>query len=388
MPLTKHHGLGNDFLVLLDLDGTRPVRRRPPSRSATAAPGIGADGLLRATRRHRRRRRHHGAAQRRRLPGRDERQRHPLPRPGGVPGRRWPCRPCSGWPPTPACARSPSSPRTATDAAPHERRDGAGQGRRRRTGVGRRRRGRRHPRVDVGNPHLVLVGRRPSSRRATTLVAIGARIDGAVAGGANVEIVRPGRGRPASTWSCTSAVSASPRPAAPAPARSAAAAHEWGIVRRARSPCTCRAAPVAIDARRPGPRSPATPPPSPSIDDAVAVTAREASVSLIERTFREKIVLVGVTLPPTPPRTPRPALDELAAARRHRRGRRGRGASCSAAHAPDPRHLHRQGQGRGAPRDRPRDRLRHRGLRQRAHARPSSATSRSCSAARPSTAPR
>ena len=25
MRLTKHHGLGNDFLVLLDLDGARPV---------------------------------------------------------------------------------------------------------------------------------------------------------------------------------------------------------------------------------------------------------------------------------------------------------------------------------------------------------------------------
>ncbi len=33
MRLTKHHGLGNDFLVLLDLDGARPVagaaRARP-----------------------------------------------------------------------------------------------------------------------------------------------------------------------------------------------------------------------------------------------------------------------------------------------------------------------------------------------------------------------
>ncbi|HEX2192439.1 MAG TPA: diaminopimelate epimerase [Acidimicrobiales bacterium] len=50
MRLAKYHGLGNDFLVLLDLDGRTPVD------GATARPlcdrhrGVGADGLIRATR--------------------------------------------------------------------------------------------------------------------------------------------------------------------------------------------------------------------------------------------------------------------------------------------------------------------------------------------------
>jgi len=49
--LTKHHGAGNDFVVLLDLDGTAPdvggdVARRVCDRHR----GIGADGLIRGTR--------------------------------------------------------------------------------------------------------------------------------------------------------------------------------------------------------------------------------------------------------------------------------------------------------------------------------------------------
>src|SRR5687768_6362973 len=50
MRLTKHHGLGNDFLVLLDLDGTRPVSPEDAVALCDRRTGIGADGLLRATR--------------------------------------------------------------------------------------------------------------------------------------------------------------------------------------------------------------------------------------------------------------------------------------------------------------------------------------------------
>jgi diaminopimelate epimerase len=49
MRLTKHHGLGNDFLVLLDLDGTRPVSPDEARALCDRRTGIGADGLLRAT---------------------------------------------------------------------------------------------------------------------------------------------------------------------------------------------------------------------------------------------------------------------------------------------------------------------------------------------------
>ena len=59
-------------------------------------------------------------------------------------------------------------------------------------------------------------------------------------------------------------------------------------------------------------------------------------MSLIERAFRERIVLVGVTLPPNAEDDTEASLDELALLGRHRRRRRGRPASCSAASAPDP----------------------------------------------------
>lgn len=49
MHLTKHHGLGNDFLVLIDLDATEqvtPVLARAVCHRHT---GVGADGLLHVT---------------------------------------------------------------------------------------------------------------------------------------------------------------------------------------------------------------------------------------------------------------------------------------------------------------------------------------------------
>ena len=49
MRLTKHHGLGNDFLVLLDMDGTRPVTGATARALCDRHRGVGADGLLRVT---------------------------------------------------------------------------------------------------------------------------------------------------------------------------------------------------------------------------------------------------------------------------------------------------------------------------------------------------
>jgi diaminopimelate epimerase len=48
MRLTKHHGLGNDFLVLLDHDGTRPVSPEDAAALCDRRTGIGADGFMRA----------------------------------------------------------------------------------------------------------------------------------------------------------------------------------------------------------------------------------------------------------------------------------------------------------------------------------------------------
>jgi len=48
--LTKHHGLGNDFLVLLDLDGTRPVGAELARALCDRHRGVGADGVIRVVR--------------------------------------------------------------------------------------------------------------------------------------------------------------------------------------------------------------------------------------------------------------------------------------------------------------------------------------------------
>lgn len=50
MQLTKHHGLGNDFLVVLDLDGTRPVGPDEVVAICDRTTGVGADGLIHASR--------------------------------------------------------------------------------------------------------------------------------------------------------------------------------------------------------------------------------------------------------------------------------------------------------------------------------------------------
>ena len=47
--LTKHHGLGNDFVVVVDPDATHPVDSDLARALCDRHTGIGADGILRAT---------------------------------------------------------------------------------------------------------------------------------------------------------------------------------------------------------------------------------------------------------------------------------------------------------------------------------------------------
>ena len=49
LTLTKHHGLGNDFLVLLDRDGSTPVDAALARALCDRRRGVGADGVIRAT---------------------------------------------------------------------------------------------------------------------------------------------------------------------------------------------------------------------------------------------------------------------------------------------------------------------------------------------------
>jgi diaminopimelate epimerase len=51
MRLTKHHGLGNDFLVLLDAADDQPVAPDRVRALCDRRRGVGADGFIRATRR-------------------------------------------------------------------------------------------------------------------------------------------------------------------------------------------------------------------------------------------------------------------------------------------------------------------------------------------------
>jgi diaminopimelate epimerase len=48
--LTKHHGLGNDFLVLIDVDGLYPVDADLARAVCDRRRGVGADGLVRVSR--------------------------------------------------------------------------------------------------------------------------------------------------------------------------------------------------------------------------------------------------------------------------------------------------------------------------------------------------
>ena len=50
LTLAKHHGLGNDFLVLLDLDGSTPIDAVIARTLCDRHRGVGADGLIRVTR--------------------------------------------------------------------------------------------------------------------------------------------------------------------------------------------------------------------------------------------------------------------------------------------------------------------------------------------------
>jgi diaminopimelate epimerase len=190
MRLTKHHGLGNDFLVLLDLDGVRPVSADEARALCDRRTGIGADGFLRATAGT------DGAQVTMELLNADGSTAEmsgngirclaqalfqaglaepPVLTVGTAAGLRT----------VRVLARS--------DARSHRMSVDMGQAK----VVGP------EPewvegdvlaaaRVDVGNPHLVLRWGGAAMPEREELIALGARIDGATPGGANVEVVRPG----------------------------------------------------------------------------------------------------------------------------------------------------------------------------------------------------
>ena len=190
MRLTKHHGQGNDFLVLLDPDGTRPVSPEDAAALCDRRTGIGADGFMRAT------------------PGDGEAQvtMELLNADGSSAEMSGNGIRCLAQAVFLASLAAPPALTVRTDAGlrtvhleatldPRHHRMSVEMGQAK--GVGQ------EPewvdgevldavRVDVGNPHLVLRWGGAELPGREELIAIGSRIDGATPGGANVEIVVPG----------------------------------------------------------------------------------------------------------------------------------------------------------------------------------------------------
>jgi diaminopimelate epimerase len=189
MQLTKHHGLGNDFLVLLDLDGTHPVGPEDAVALCDRRTGIGADGLLRATAGT------GGADVTMELFNADGSVAEmsgngirclaqavfqagiadpPTLEVATAAGRRTVRllgTPCS------TTARMSVEMGPAKVVGPEPEWTGGDV--------------RRATRVDVGNPHVVLQWGRAELPGVDELVALGERIDGATPGGTNVEVILP-----------------------------------------------------------------------------------------------------------------------------------------------------------------------------------------------------
>ena len=189
MRLTKHHGLGNDFLVLLDLDGIHPVSPDQAAALCDRRTGIGADGLLRATAGT------GGADVTMQLLNAD----------GSTAEMSGNGIRCLAQAVFQAGLARPPVLRVATDAGPRTVRVLARLGsatHRMSAEMGQAKVVGDEPewvegdvlravRVDVGNPHVVLHWGAAELPARDELVAIGARIDGATPGGANVEVIVP-----------------------------------------------------------------------------------------------------------------------------------------------------------------------------------------------------
>ena len=190
MRLTKHHGLGNDFLVLLDMDGTRPVSPDEARALCDRRTGVGADGLLRGTAGT------NGAQITMELLNADGTAAE-------MSGNGIRCLAQAAFqaglaePPaiTVSTAAGIRTVRVLARADGRTHRMSVEMGQAKVVGpepewiegdvIGA-------TRVDVGNPHVVLRWGAADLPGRDELVAVGSRIDGATPGGANVELVVPG----------------------------------------------------------------------------------------------------------------------------------------------------------------------------------------------------
>ena len=238
--------------------------------------------------------------------------------------------------------------------------------------------------VDMGNPHLVLdvSGAGQGALEAVDLVEVGETVNGKVPGGANVHLLTTAD-EPGAVAIRTYERGVGPTLACGTGAcASAVAARVWGLAAdRVPVAQPGGTAEVTLGAGRGRRGRPARPGHLRGRDHP-----RGVAVALIERSFREKIVLVGVTIPPETVEGTEQSVDELALLV-DTAGADEVGRVYQRRQSPDPPTYVGKGKAEELREVGARHRLRHGRVRQRADARPSSSTSRRCSAAPPSTAP-
>ena len=227
MQLTKHHGLGNDFLVLLDLQGTRPITASDAVALCDRRTGIGADGLLRVTAGT-------GGAQvamellnadgsSAEMSGNGVRCVAQAALRAGV---------VSGPVIDVATDSGRRAVRVLAQPDAHTHRMSVEMGQAKVVGpepawVGAE--VLRAARVEIGNPHVVLLWSGPELPDDARLIGLGSTIDAATPGGANVELVVPGAAPDAIAMRVYER-GVGPTPACGTGACAAAAAvHEWGL---------------------------------------------------------------------------------------------------------------------------------------------------------------
>jgi len=223
--LTKHHGLGNDFLVYLDPDRQAPLTAELARALCDRHTGVGADGLIRLGPGDR------GLAGAMELRNAD----------GGAAEISGNGLRCAGQALVEAGVVAPGEMVLATTAG--ERRLDVGTTdawgvARVRAGMGRARVLREAPewvhgdvksaaRVDVGNPHLVLV---VADAGAVDVEQRGAPAEASVPGGVNVEFVTPGPGADELTLRTWERGSGETLACGSGSCAAAAAARAWGLV--------------------------------------------------------------------------------------------------------------------------------------------------------------
>jgi diaminopimelate epimerase len=223
LTLTKHHGLGNDFLVLLDMEKRRPVNPELARALCDRRRGVGADGVIRVT------------------PGRKSADvtfelRNADGSEAEISGNGMRCMAQAvvdaGVAPGPELVVATIAGRRRVTVEPETlpglRRASVDMGPAR---IGpdqpQEVEGRRARTVDMGNPHLVLVGPDPA---IVNVAVIGAQAQAAFTGGVNVEFVMVGPELDAITLRVWERGVGETLACGSGACAAAAALHEWGLV--------------------------------------------------------------------------------------------------------------------------------------------------------------